>query len=254
MNRFPTFLILLLTAGFPVHAQNQWSNTFNEGETLTYRIYYSSYLIDATAGEAVLTLKQYSGKKLHCNDTVYYATGHGISKGLFDFFFEVNDTYESCFDKQTLLPYTFIRNTHEGGYTRIDTVYFNQNKHTAVTSRTTMNVAPKTFDIVSAIYFMRTLSLTDFNRDSLFFLNFYLDDSVYYSAIKFIGRDTLKTKTGFIPTLKLSPMMATGEVFADKYPMFVWVTDDKKHIPVLISSKVIIGSVKAELIKQHVAE
>jgi len=41
--------------------------------------------------------------------------------------------------------------------------------------------------------------------------------------------------------------MATGEVFADKYPMYVWVTDDQNHIPVLASSKIIVGSIKIEL-------
>ena len=44
-------------------------------------------------------------------------------------------------------------------------------------------------------------------------------------------------------------MMATGEVFDDPYPLSVWITDDKNHIPVLLESKIIVGSVKIELIK-----
>jgi len=47
--------------------------------------------------------------------------------------------------------------------------------------------------------------------------------------------------------LKIAPMMATGNVFANAYPMFVWVTDDKNHLPLLAESKVIVGSVKMEL-------
>lgn len=43
--------------------------------------------------------------------------------------------------------------------------------------------------------------------------------------------------------------MVTGNVFADAYPMFVWVTDDENHLPVLAESKVIVGSVKMELVE-----
>lgn len=252
MIRTLVFWVTILMSCFSLVAQSQQNNIFRYGEVLIYRIYYSSYLIDATAGEAVLSFEQYSGNKISNNDTVYYATGTGVSKGLFDFFFEVRDKYESYFNRTTMLPSIFIRNTHEGGYTRIDTVYFNQKNHIAITSNTEMDIATKTFDIISAIYHLRTLALDDFNVDSTYLLNFYLDDSVYYSAIKFVGHDTLKTKNGIIPTLKLAPMMATGEVFADKYPMFVWVTDNKQHTPILISSKVIVGSIKAELIKREI--
>jgi hypothetical protein len=44
-------------------------------------------------------------------------------------------------------------------------------------------------------------------------------------------------------------MMATGNVFADAYPMYVWVTDDRNHLPILAETKVIVGSVKMELIE-----
>jgi len=43
--------------------------------------------------------------------------------------------------------------------------------------------------------------------------------------------------------------MITGEVFSDKYPMILWVTDDKNHIPILAKSAVIVGNVKAELME-----
>jgi hypothetical protein len=43
--------------------------------------------------------------------------------------------------------------------------------------------------------------------------------------------------------------VAVGEVFADPYPMEMWVTDDKNKIPVLMKSAVFIGSVKIELVE-----
>ena len=43
--------------------------------------------------------------------------------------------------------------------------------------------------------------------------------------------------------------MASGEVFSKKYPMTLWVTDDKNHIPILAKSAIIVGNVKAELME-----
>ena len=56
------------------------------------------------------------------------------------------------------------------------------------------------------------------------------------------------TELGTFRCLRFKPMVATGNVFSQPYPMDVWVTDDKNHLPVLAKSVVIVGSVKLELI------
>ena len=47
--------------------------------------------------------------------------------------------------------------------------------------------------------------------------------------------------------MKFMPMVITGEVFDNPYPMSLWITDDKNRIPILIKTEVIVGSVKGEL-------
>lgn len=233
-----------------VAAQKVDTFAFKPGEKLIYRVYYSSAIIDATAGEAILEISEDSlllPEKKHPKK-VFKLSGTGFSKGLFDFFFPVRDTFESYVDQQTLLPYHFMRATHEGNYQRHDQVWFDRDRLKARTSRKKLEIPANLHDMLSALYFMRLADVKDFDADSMYTIYFYLDDSVYHSAIKYLGRDTVKTKLGRIPTLKIAPMMATGEVFAKKYPMFVWVSDDKNHVPVLASSEVIVGSVKMELI------
>ena len=95
---------------------------------------------------------------------------------------------------------------------------------------------------------MRTLSVEDFGPDSIYRLNFHLDDSVYQSVIKYEGKVVVETKWGWLPCLKIIPMLVLGEVFSDKYPMTVWITDDENHVPVLAESEIIVGSVRIELI------
>ncbi len=226
------------------------NNAFKAGEYLKYRVYYSSSLGNLTAGEAILTVENWKGTKVGRTKDVYHITGIGNSKGMFNWFYKVRDKFETFVNKQTLLPYVFIRKTREGKYKQDDRVIFNRDKNEATTnSKDVKKVPPDVHDFVSAFYYMRTINVEDFDADSMYYINFFLDDSVYTSAVKYEGKSDLITKWGTITCLKIAPMMASGEVFAEKYPMSVYVTDDENHIPILAESAVIVGSIKMELIE-----
>lgn len=228
------------------------NNAFRAGEYLKYRVYYSSSLGNLTAGEAILTVEDWKDTRQGRTKDVYHITGIGNSKGMFNWFFKVRDKFETFTDKETLLPYAFLRKTREGKYKQDDRVIFDREKNEAVTnSKSVKKVPSDVHDFVSALYFMRTLSVEDFDADSMYRINFFLDDSVYTSAVKFMGRADVVTKWGTIQCLKIAPMMASGEVFAEKYPMFVYVSDDDSHVPVFAESAVIVGSVKMELIEYN---
>ncbi|MEZ4875356.1 MAG: DUF3108 domain-containing protein, partial [Flavobacteriaceae bacterium] len=65
--------------------------------------------------------------------------------------------------------------------------------------------------------------------------------------LKFLGRETLKTKFGKIATLKFRPYVEAGRVFKEKESLTVWVTDDANKIPLLIKADLAVGSLKATL-------
>ena len=62
----------------------------------------------------------------------YHAKGFGETTGLARWFFKVEDYYESYFDEETGLPYKFIRNINEGGYTKNIEIDFNHQEKTSV--------------------------------------------------------------------------------------------------------------------------
>lgn len=221
------------------------NNAFEIGEQLDYNVKYSSALGDVIAGKATVRIDEWT------NDEAvpgFHFVGTGETNNFFDVFYRVVDRFESKVDRITLLPYNFIRNTREGTYSRDDTVYFDRKTDTAHTIREKLRIPDDIHDIVSAVFYMRTLTVEDFGSDSAYLLNFYLDDSVYHSVINFEGRGIIETKWGWIPCLKVNPMLAIGEVFTNKYPMSVWITDDENHIPVMAESEVVVGSVKMELV------
>lgn len=242
--------LILLSWNFVFSQDTILNKAWGVGEYLKYRVYYSSSLGDFTAGEAILTVEEWEGSPYTEPQNVYKITGVGNSKGMFNWFYKVRDRFESFVNKSTILPYLFIRKTREGKYKQDDVVVFKRKENLAITNNNERSSVPDdVHDFVSALYYMRTISVNDFNADSMFFINFFLDDSVYTSAIKYHGKEIIETQWGPLVCLKIAPMMASGEVFADKYPMFVYVTDDDSHVPIFAKSEVIVGSVKMELIE-----
>jgi hypothetical protein len=245
----PLFIVFVLSISGKVFGQHLVkNNAFKAGEKLVYNVSYSSFLGNFDAGKATIEVKE-----SNCPDSVgyrpcYYMVGSGKTNSLFDILYKVRDRFESYIDQKTLLPIKFIRKTQEGDYQFNDSVYFDR-KEKVIKSRRAIKSAPQgAHDIISAVFFMRTLSLDDFLPDSSYLINFYLDDSVYFSEVKYVGRGLLKTEWGWLPCLKVKPMMATGEVFSKKYPMSVWITDDENHIPLMAESEIIVGSVRMILV------
>jgi hypothetical protein len=224
------------------------NEAFIRGEKLKYRAYYDSYVTGkVTAGTATLEVSkeviQIEGRN------VYQILGEGHSKGAFNWFFKVDDHFESYIDEEYLVPWAFKRRTHEGDYSYSDDVKFNQHSGSASSTRANKRIPPGTHDLLSVFYYARNLDFNNIKQGDNFPLSFFLDDSVYVSQIQFAGKEEVMTDLGRFRCLRFKPMVATGNVFSQPYPMDLWVTDDKNHVPILAKSAVVVGSVKLELIK-----
>jgi hypothetical protein len=247
--------LFLISAYLQAQTLRTIKNTaFKRGEVIRYKAYYDAILTGkVNAGEAELTVKDET--QVIAGRNTYHVVGLGLTKGAFNLFFKVVDRYETYIDEEALVPWVFIRRVNEGGYKISQDVTFNQFKNTAVqtnnknmTSKTTV-VTDNVQDIISAFYYARNLDFSNATIGQEFPVSFFLDDSVYTSKIIYEGKESLEIGIGTFNCLKFKPMVATGEVFSDPYPMTLWITDDKNHIPVLAESAVIVGKVKLELIK-----
>ncbi|OYT15232.1 MAG: hypothetical protein B7C24_14165 [Bacteroidetes bacterium 4572_77] len=239
-----SFLIFFLT--FEAQTQVVQEKPFQRGETLKYWAYYDAPLLGKVyAGKAILELSK--DKDVFNGQTTYHAIGIGRSTGTFDFFFKVRDKFESWFNQDNLQSYRFTRRTNEGGYKVEDDVDFDYDKLVARSRQKEVGIGLSTQDMVTAFYFARTLDIDDIQLDDAFPIDFYLDDSVYTSVIVYKGIEIVEIGLGKFRCMKFMPMVITGEVFDNPYPMSLWITDDKNRIPILIKTEVIVGSVKGEL-------
>jgi hypothetical protein len=238
-------IALIITIGLiqSVAAQNLRkvnNDAFKKGEKLEFRVFYDArFTGKVTAGYATLEVK--NEVKSMQNRPVFHIVGEGKSRSAFNWFFKVQDRMESFIDEEALIPYLFIRRTKEGGYTKDDDVKFDHQLNYA-SSRNALKKIPKNIqDVISAVYYARTIDFGTAKIGQNFSVNFYLDDSVYVSVIQYMGKENISTKAGKFRCMKFKPMVATGKVFSNPYPMTLWVTDDKNHLPILVESEVVIG-------------
>jgi hypothetical protein len=79
----------------------------------------------------------------------------------------------------------------------------------------------------------------------------FLDKEVFEMYIRYIGKETIKTKYGKFKAIKFKPLLVKGTIFEGGEKMTVWVSDDANHIPVRIESPISVGSVKVDMISRN---
>ena len=75
------------------------NSTFQGGEELIYKVYYNWGMIWLSAGEVVFKVEDLGSD--------YKISARGYTYKSYEWFFKVQDYYETIIDKQTLLPKRF---------------------------------------------------------------------------------------------------------------------------------------------------
>ncbi len=217
------------------------NNAFTYGEKLTYRVHYGPL----DGGKAYFSID--AAPQLVNNRNTYYVKVHGKSAGLVDMMFKVKDEFESYIDQEALVPLKATKKIKEGKYTDSDFILFDHTAKTATGRRGKTEIVTNTQDIISAIYYARSMDMTSAKPGDVFPVPFYMDGKTYELRFKFISRETLKTDMGSFKTIKVKPQLIEGRVFKDNDALTLWVTDDENKIPVRVESDIFVGSIKVDL-------
>jgi hypothetical protein len=109
---------------------------------------------------------------------------------------------------------------------------------------------PVVYDMLSAVYFTRTIDLANLKTDVKTPVWVVIDDAYFAVQIRSLGKEILKTKDGVkYRCIKIGAKMVQGTIFRGEEDVMIWVTDDENKIPVYIEAKIIVGTVKAYLIE-----
>ncbi|MEY8849913.1 DUF3108 domain-containing protein [Psychroserpens sp. XS_ASV72] len=235
---------LIVGMSFP---QGQEQTAYQEGEWFRFEMSYSNFL---KAGNATLEVKEsvLDGKP------VYHVVGKGWTTGAIKWFFKVRDRYESYIDKETGMPYKFIRKINEGGHTKDIEIDFDHEKRQAFVddkkhkTQKTIATEKDVQDMVSAFYYLRNNYDTDNIREGeVVTLNMFFDEENYNFRLKFLGRETIDTEFGKVKTLKFRPYVMAGRVFKEQESLTLWVSADDNKIPLKIKADLAVGSLQANL-------
>ncbi len=223
---------------------------FKPGEKLTFEISYGF----VNAGEAVMEIdKNYqtiNGRK--CYDIRFYVN----SSSSFEWVYKVRDFYRTYVDAEGLFPWRFEQHIKEGNYQRDFEAIFDQQNLKAKTY--TGDKDPKKFegefdipeytqDAMSAFYYARTFDYSKMKEgDKISLQNFY-KDKTYPLDVRYLGKETIEVPAGEFRCIKVEPLVQEGGLFKSEGSIVVWMTDDERRMPVKVKTKVIIGSIDADL-------
>ena len=213
---------------------------FGLGERLVYDVGYSIF----TAGEAVFAIPAI--------DTFQGLPAYEISFTVnstpsFTWIYKVEDRYLTFVDVAGLFPWRFTQKIREGGYSRDFAADFDQVRNTARTKDSTYAVPPYVYDAVSALYYIRTFDFGSFRPGQRVELRNFYKDSAYALGVKFLGFQKVSVDAGTFDCILIEPMIREGGLFKSDGRILIWLSNDDRRIPVKVSTKVVIGSIDAEL-------
>jgi len=236
------FIILLASAAFAQKSEFKkiTNKAFTAGEKLTFDVKYGF----VTAGVAEFFIPKVV--KLSGRD-VYNVTFKVSSVPAFDPFYKVRDRYETYVDVEGLFPWRFEQHIREGGYSRDFSAFFDQRKGKAKTSEGSYDIPPAVQDIISAFYLARTFDFSKMKTGDRFKLQNFYNDKTYPLDVVYRGRETVSVDAGKFDCIIVEPLISEGGLFKSEGTLIVWLTNDDLRIPVKVKTKIIIGSIDAEL-------
>jgi hypothetical protein len=219
---------------------------FCPGEKLTFLLKWTII----PAGESVLEvlpMETIDGVK------AYHFLLTVKSNAFIDTLYKVRDKIDAYANTEMTHSMLYKKKQHEGNTERDIVVNFDwQNNKAQYTNlkdkRPPIDILSGSFDPLSAFYFVRRF---DFQEKSKIERPVTDGKKCIIGKLSVIRRETLKLKSGTYDTYLIEPELKhIGGVFekSKNAKIQLWVTADKRRIPVKIKSKVAVGSFVGELI------
>jgi hypothetical protein len=102
-----------------------------------------------------------------------------------------------------------------------------------------------TLDPLSSFYYVRTLPL---EVGKSVFIDIFDSKKLYKAEVRVLKREVIETSAGTFKTVLIKPIVRSEGIFFRKGDILIWLTDDTSKIPVMLKTKVGLGSVKAVLV------
>jgi hypothetical protein len=210
---------------------------FGVNEKFVFEINYG-FINAGGASMEVARLIEYNSRPC------YQVVTRAYSNNFFSNFFTVDDRVESIVDALGIFSWRFEKNLREGNYRSFRRYTFDQRRNLVYSDKDTTEVAPYVQDALSVLYYIRT---QDLEVGQSVFVDNFTDGKKYPLEVRVLRRETISVSAGSFDCLVVEPLLQSVGVFKHEGKLTVWLTDDRLKMPVLMKSKVLVGSISAEL-------
>jgi hypothetical protein len=215
-----------------------------KGEYLKFSVRYGFI----SAGDAYLEVpevKNYKGRP------VFKLVARAESNNFFSTFYKVRNRIESLWDTTGLYSRRFYEDRREGGYTEQNEIQFDYQRGEAIYTKDGQAVAipPNCQDALSSFYFTRTQALP--LGGSVVF-DYHASHRSQPIEVRVLGRQRVETPAGTFDCVVIEPVLKAAGIFKNQGRLVIWLTDDDRRIPVMMRSKVTIGSISVVLTEARI--
>jgi len=214
---------------------------FGDGETLVYTIAW----LKIEGGEMTLrTSRETSTDGVPVHRIALTASSNDyVSK-----FYPVRDLYESWVDARDFQPLRFEKHAREGRYESDEVEEFDLTRRIGSWRDDRTPLPERVQDIISSFYFLRSQPLA-VGQDVR--VDMFSRGKIYKLKASILEKETVETEAGVFDAFKVQPQLRENETAEDRNRgrLFLWFSDDARHLPVMAKTVMPIGSVTARLRK-----
>ena len=216
------------------------SHPFGPGESLKFSVQYG--IVHAgTAWLEVPSMHEWHGRP------VYNLVARAESNRFFDAFYKVRNRIESTWDARGRFSWRYLENRREGGYRFHGEVHFDPQRGEALYDNgQTYPIPPGVQDALSSFYYTRYQALPI--GGSIVF-DYHASRKSVPMQVKVLGREHVQVPAGSFDCIAIEPTLKAGGIFKNNGRLVIWITDDQRRMPVLMRSKLSIGSISVMLVE-----
>ncbi len=217
------------------------SYSFPAKQTLNYAVDWRVF----PAGTATIHLEQ-QGENMR-------VTGAGETIEALNLLFRVSDKFQSSFDMKTGCSYGFSKQTIEGkrqvntdlkfDYAQRKSTQQEKNLVSGITKREEAQIPACVTDLLSGIFYAASQPIQVGQSFQI-----PLADALHTIPVtmKPLSREEVKTISGTYQTIRVQPIADSG-VVKNKGEIWIWYTDDARHIPVQMRARLFWGTLTMRL-------
>jgi len=211
---------------------------FARGEKIGYVVKWGFIV----AGRASLSVEP----QVWNGQDVFRITSEATSAGWISSIYPVKDRSESIVSRENFSTLSFYKDVNEGKYHQQESMIFDQVNGKVIYPDATVDIPKGTVDVLASLYVVRFKSLEPGKE---FTINVCNNKKNYELVVRVVSRETVNVPAGEFKTIMVEPLLKQEGIFMHKGRLFVYLTDDQERVPVLLRSKIAVGSIVAAMEK-----